>query len=128
MRGGVVSKSEQAVQQRVRLKSSQQGRRMWRNNVGAVTAEDGRHIRFGLANESAPQNKILKSSDLIGVTPVVITPEMVGQTVGVFTAFEIKREAWHFTNSEREQAQLAFINLVNSLGGIAGFVNNEDQI
>lgn len=123
-----MSRSETAVQQAVRLKSSKQGRRMWRNNVGAVTDEHGRHIRFGLCNESAAINKTLKSSDLIGITPVTITADMVGQTIGVFTAFEVKKESWKYSGTEREEAQLNYINLVRTLGGIAGFVNHESQI
>lgn len=123
-----MSLSESAVQQRVRLKASQQGRRLWRNNVGAVTDENGRHVRFGLANESVQMNKILKSSDLIGITPMIITPQMIGQFVGVFTAFEIKRENWKYTGSDRELAQLNYINLVKSLGGFAEFINSADQI
>jgi len=116
-------KSEQAVQQALQLKASKMGARLWRNNVGVLFDDRGVPIRYGLCNETSQENKNLKSSDLIGITPVTITPDMVGRTVGVFTAYECKKEGWYYTGNNREKAQLAFINLVQQLGGRGGFVN-----
>jgi len=115
-------KSEAEVTVDVRLALSKRGVRCWRNNCGAVTTDDNRHIRFGLGNESASLNKQIKSSDIIGITPVVITQEMVGTTVGVFTSYELKHEGWRYTGSGRQAAQNAWLNLVQSLGGIARFI------
>lgn len=113
--------SEAAAQQACRLAATSSGARLWRNNVGAGKLEGGSFLRWGLANESEAMNKHIKSSDLIGITPVVITAEMVGQTVGVFTAREIKRPGWKYTGTDREKAQLRFIELVNAMGGDAAF-------
>lgn len=104
-----------------RLKCARQGGRLWRNNVGACTTDTGSFVRYGLANESKRMNKEIKSSDLIGLRPVVVTPEMVGRTIGQFVARESKRPGWKFTGTEREVAQLRFIELVNALGGDAKF-------
>lgn len=62
-------------------------------------------------------------SDLFGLVPVVITPEMVGQTVAVFTALEVKDKA----NASDEQSN--FIKAVNDNGGRAGVVRSiEDAL
>ena len=80
-------------------------------------------------NESKKVNKEIKSSDLIGITPVKITAEMVGQTVGVYTALECKESGWKMKPSdERAQAQLKYINLVRSYGGIAGFCPDAEHV
>ena len=120
--------SEAGVQSRIRLEASQKGCRLWRNNVGAGMLEDGSFIRWGLANETKAMNKKTKSSDLIGIRPVLITQEMVGQTIGQFIAREVKAGDWNFTATEREEAQLNFIQLVVSLGGDAAFANKEGTL
>lgn len=128
--GATSGKSEAAITQRVRLKASQQGARLWRNNVGAYDPDNPPTpwTRWGLCNESAAQNKKLKSSDLIGITPVIITPQHVGFTFGIFTAYELKAGNWKYSGNKREQAQFDYINLVSSMGGIAKFINSEDQL
>lgn len=114
--------NESVVQQQVRLALARVGAQVWRNNTGACTDDTGRLIRYGLANESAQLNAVIKSSDLIGVVPVTITPDMVGKTVGVFAAVECKRPGWHLTpGDKRGQAQQRFIDLVRQVGGMGGF-------
>ena len=102
-------------------------RKIWplRNNSGAVVI-DNRQVRFGLGNVSKAFNAVMKSSDLVGVEPVLITPDMVGQTIGRFWARECKPEGWKYTGTEREIAQKAFIDKVNSLGGNAAFTTGHD--
>lgn len=120
--------SEAAGQQRIRLEAPHHGVRLWRNNVGACEDEHGNHIRYGLANESKAMNSVVKSSDLIGITPMVIKPEHVGATLGVFTAIECKRPGWQYRASPREQAQLSFMQIVIGLGGFAQFATDPGDI
>lgn len=119
--------SESAVQNQIRLAASNAGNFLWRNNSGAVTTADGRHIRFGLGNDSAKINAVLKSSDLIGITPVVIMPHHIGCVVGVFTAIECKSSAWRGPRSEHDRAQQNFINTVRQAGGFADFCTNVEE-
>ena len=70
-----------------------------------------RLITFGLC---------VGSSDLIGWTEVIITPEMVGQKVAVFTAEEVKKD-----NGIISDEQKKFINIVKAAGGIGRVVRYE---
>jgi hypothetical protein len=113
-----VAGSESAVSKKIRLIAARRGWLLWRNNCGAFKDDRGVWIRYGLANESKAMNSNIKSSDLIGIKPTTITPEMVGATIGVFVAIETKAPGWKFKGTEREVAQKKFIDLVNSKGGV----------
>lgn len=55
---------------------------LFRNHVGCIKdARTGRWHKFGLGKGS---------SDLIGYISVDVTPEMVGKTMAIFTAIEVK--------------------------------------
>lgn len=114
--------AEAYVQSQIRLEAARKGIYLWRNNCGAGTLDNGSFIRWGLANESEAVNKVIKSADLIGIRRLVITPEMVGQTVGIFVSREAKAADWHYTGTDREVAQLKWLTLINSYGGDAKFV------
>lgn len=95
---------------------------LWRNNVGVLFDKNGRPVRYGLANESAAQNEVLKSSDFIGWRRVIITPDMVGKVIAQFVSPEAKREGWTFNPSDpHEAAQAAWHDLVNRDGGLGFF-------
>ena len=102
--------SEAAIQTQLRVAASRAGWRLWRNNVGAGTLENGSHVRWGLANDSTRMNASLKSGDLIGIKPG-----------GQFVSREVKHAGWRYTGTPRETAQLAWIELVNGMGGDAAF-------
>ena len=123
-----IGNNEAAAQSKVRLEASRKGARLWRNNVGATMDDRGNFIRYGLANDSKQMNTVIKSSDLIGIRPVVITADMVGHTIGQFIAREIKAPTWHFTGTAREVAQLKFLELIVSLGGDAKFATGEGTL
>lgn len=114
--------SEAAVQASLRVTAAQHGCSLWRNNNGAMQDDTGRHVRFGLGNDSKKLGDKWKSSDLIGITPVTST--QAGQTFGVFTAVEVKKPGWVAPKNERERAQAAFLTTVRSLGGIGMFAQS----
>lgn len=120
--------SEAAVQNEIRLEASKAGLRLWRNNVGAIKDERGVPVRYGLCNDNAQLNASLKSSDLIGIRPVLIQPHHVGVVIGQFVAREVKAPTWRYTATTREMAQLRFLELVTSLGGDACFANSVGTI
>lgn len=120
--------TEAGVQSRVRLEASRKGKRLFRNNVGAGTLADGSFIRWGLANDSAQVNAVCKSSDLIGISAEIITVADVGQRRGRFVAREIKTPGWQYSATEREQAQLKFLELIASYGGDAKFATGEGTL
>ena len=61
-------------------------------------------------------------SDLFGARPVKITADMVGQTLAVFTAIEVK------TKTGRVQMrQERFLDAVSFAGGIAGVARSVDD-
>ena len=124
----VGSGSEVKVQSELRLNASKMGGRLWRNNRGAGYMQDGSFVRWGLANDSKQMNDKIKSHDLIGIKPVLITPEMIGCVIGQFWSKEAKSENWRFTGTAHEEAQLAWAILINSLGGDAAFANRGDAL
>jgi len=118
-------KSEAYVQSRVRQEAERKGIYLWRNNRGAFQDKTGRLVRYGLANDSKTVDAILKSSDLIGIEKVLIGPEHVGHIIGRLVSCECKPEGWTYKGTEREQAQLRWLQLINAMGGRALFVNRE---
>jgi len=122
--------SENVLTADARLLAGRNGAALWRNNSGALFDANGRLVRFGLGNDSAATNKAMKSSDLVGIWPVVVQPWMVGETIGVFTGIEIKDAGWKHPRpgNDREQAQLRWLEFVNRLGGQAGFATTIEDV
>lgn len=121
-----MNRPESEVQQQVRLYAARKGYHLWRNNNGAGALENGSFVRWGLANDSKQVNSVIKSADLIGIRPVTITQEMVGQVIGQFVSIECKKEAWRYTGTPEEQAQVAWRDLVHFAGGYALFISDPD--
>lgn len=121
-------KSETAVLNLVKAEASRKGLRLWRNNVGAAYMKEGTFLRYGLANESKAMNEVIKSADLIGIRPVVITMDLVGLTIGQFVSREIKHAGWKFTGTPLELAQQSWAQLIVSLGGDACFTVGEGTL
>jgi len=131
--------------QRVIKHASKLGARLFRNNIGEtwigksqyitktdfvkvergdVVIRKARRFHAGLADFSG---------DAVGFTPVIVTQEMVGQTLAVFTNAEVKKDekaakAAYNSKQKRETGQRKFIEFVVKMGGIAGFVGSEDDL
>ena len=122
--------SESNVQARVRLEAARKGVRLFRNNVGAGTIlESGQFIRWGLGNDSAEVNHVLKSSDLVGWRRVLVTPDMVGTYVAVATMRECKPTGWRESSTDPHTvAQRRWIDLVNADGGDAAFCTTDGTL
>lgn len=123
-------KDESTVSQEIQIQARHYDCTLMRNNAGACIDNTGRLVRYGLGNLSKKQTEVFASSDLIGITKITVTPEMVGRTLGIFTAVEVKKEAWKPEKKldKRETAQFNFINWVKAQGGIAFFANNIDKL
>lgn len=104
-------KKESNIQNSIRLALSDAGVLSFRNNVGAYKTEAGHYVRYGVGESGG--------SDLICATPVTITQEMVGQTLAVFTAIEVKTPTGKPTDK-----QLAFIEAIKRIGGYAGIARS----
>lgn len=122
-----MAKSESEVQQLIQMEAMKVGSVLMRNNSGAFKAEDGRVVYFGLGNISKKHSENIKSSDLIGITTIVVTPDMVGKSIGVFTAIECKSEIWNSPKDKRAIAQQNFIDWVRARGGIAAICKSVDD-
>jgi len=117
---------ETKIQNLQMLALSQAGCLVWRVEtagawVGKVIHKDNQTVT--LANARMIQAGLCKGgSDIIGIRPTVITQDMVGQTVGVFLADEVKTKTGRATKE-----QLRFIEAVNKAGGIAGVARSVDD-
>lgn len=121
--------SEAAVQSNIRVVTSRLGWRLWRNNVGAGKLDSGSFVRFGLANDTPQMNAQVKSGDLIGIRPVLITPAHVGQVIGQFASVECKRGDWKPSRTDkREIAQRRWVEIVTALGGYAVITNDVEVL
>lgn len=118
----------------IAVAASKQGDRLFRNNVGSGFQYVDRPPKgwkpppflkpftYGLPTGSG---------DLVGWARVMITPEMVGQVVAVFTSVEVKAEGWRstpsFENSDRGVAQASWARAVREAGGRAGRSQSVDE-
>ena len=88
--------------------------RLFRNNVGGLYDKTGRFVQFGLH---------VGSGDLIGWKTITITPDMVGQTIGVFTSVETKKARGGVTADN----QLIWRDTCLKFGCIAGIVKTVEE-
>lgn len=99
---------------------------LFRANVGHAWTGDAKKLPNGdvLIKNARPFSTGLPAgfSDTFGLVPVVITPDMVGQRVGIFIAGEIKAPAGRV--SERQHA---FMTAINKNGGRANVWRSVDD-
>ena len=105
-------KESTILQKIFRFIGSRMDTRIFRNNIGIAWRKDGTPIKFGVCNPGG--------SDLIGWKVVKITKNMIGKSIAVFVAIEIKQE-----KKEPTPKQWNFIYQVNTCGGLAGVAYSE---
>ena len=108
--------TETDIQRSIQLELSNGPTRLWRFQIGNFELLDGRRIQVGIAG----------MSDLLGLHSVTITPDMVGRTLAVFVACEVKNPLAH-TEKERLKAQQMYIDAVRRMGGLAGFADSPED-
>lgn len=117
--------NEHAIQNTIRNALAGKGL-IFRANVGQAWVGEAARLPGGsvLLKNARPFSTGLPAgfSDLFGLVPVVITPEMVGQTLAVFTALEVKT-----AKGRASDQQMAFIRAVNDNGGRAGVVRSAED-
>ena len=106
---------ETNLMKRIQIALSKIGSRVFRNNCGALRDRNGTWVKYGVARPGG--------SDLIGWTPVVITPEYFGRTLAIFTAVEVKKDDKARLTPEQEN----FIDVVTKSGGIAFATTSVDD-
>lgn len=105
---------ETTILQQCRIAAHKYGLQLFRNNCGSLEDKKGRWVQFGLAKGSG---------DLIGYKSVVITPEMVGKKLAIFTSVEVKVPGKKLT-----PAQENWMREVRRAGGIADVVHSPDEL
>jgi VRR-NUC domain len=100
--------TEGELLRKLMIDGSSRGLRLFRNQVGHYELKDGRRLTSGLC---------VGSSDLIGYLPVVVTQAMVGRTIAVFVALEVKGPRG---NVRPEQKQ--FVDVCRGHGALAAIV------
>jgi hypothetical protein len=105
---------EASILKRILLACSRGPVRLWRNNCGSLEDRNGRWVKFGVANPGG--------SDLIGFRSVIITPDMVGTRIAIFSAIEVKQKSGRIRPEQR-----AFIDNVKLHGGYAGIARSVEE-
>ena len=117
--------SEHRIQNEIRLAISGKAT-LFRNNVGTAWTGDATTLKDGSILIRNPRilhaGLCVGSSDLIGWRSLTITPEMVGQTVAVFAALEVKSKTGRATVGQKN-----FCQRVTEAGGLAGIVKSPDE-
>lgn len=104
---------ETKIQNKIMMAMSKKGYLCWRNQVGLFKTMDGRTVNIGVKG----------SSDLMAIKPTVITPDMVGQTLPVFVAVEVKT-----ATGRQSEPQKKWQKAVEKLGVKYILARSEDDI
>jgi len=103
----------------------------YRNNRGCAKTKDG-FIRYGIPEPNPHKqedgkfresNDDKKGGDRIGWSEVVITPEMVGKTIAVFTNIEVKGDG-----DVLIAGQIRWHNFVLEHGGISEIWHGDGSV
>jgi hypothetical protein len=127
-------KNESPISKDIRIDlGGRQDTRLFRNNVGTFIQTNAPPSKVadvlraaGIAPRFVAVGLMEGSSDLVGWHSRIITADMVGSRVAIFTAIETKRPG-HHTAPERLEKQMQFINIVQRFGGLAGIATSVEE-
>lgn len=103
---------ESDILREIQTKVSGPDIRLFRMQSLRVQTIDGTFINFGIKG----------MSDLVGLRSVVVTPDMVGKRIAMYTAIEVK-SATGRVSAEQDR----FIAMVRGLGGMAGVARGVEE-
>lgn len=105
---------ESAIMAEIMLALSEAGCLVWRQQVGTFRpVHGGAPVRIGLTG----------MSDIGAIVPKIVTPEMVGRTIGVVAQVEVK------TATGREsEAQATWGRVVRNKGGIYVLARSPEDV
>lgn len=127
-------KASTAFMNRVLILLSKTGRTVWRNNTAQGWAGKSIELRPGEVYKAKGGERVVfdafpikaglckGASDIIGLESVVVTPEMVGNKLAVFGAWEVKTGSGQLTTEQKN-----FLQFVRAAGGIAEVVRTEQD-
>ena len=124
---------ESPLQKRILLKCGHGATRLFRQNVGKTWIGNAKRYKRHARVTVAPGDVVIQNArrfhagfvgqtDLGGWHSVVITPEMVGRKIAIYTALEVKTKTGRL-----KKAQRIFIDLVRAAGGLAGVVRSPEE-
>ncbi len=87
---------------------------VWSKDRRVLTIYGPRPVKFGLAKDSA---------DLIGHRSVLVTPDMVGETIAIFVSAEVKKPGKKLTPGQEN-----WMREVRRAGGLADVVHSPDDL
>lgn len=118
---------ESDIQKAVMLAASEAGFTTWRVNTGSGWAGEARRLADGsilIENPRPLRAGLCKGgSDLIGFQRVVITPEMIGQTLARFAGIEVKTPRGRLSG-----AQARFLRFLCEAGGLGIVARRPEDI
>lgn len=127
--------SEKAILNETLKAASIKGWRLFRNNTAKAWAGKIFRSPMPMTIRINPEDVVVRnaypidaglckgSSDLIGWKTVVVTPEMVGTKIAVFTALEVK-----YGSTKTTEEQTNFIEQVNKSGGFGKIIYGANEI
>lgn len=126
---------EKDIQTEAMVAAPRIGARLFRNNVAQAWVGQAEVVREKRVAVVGPGDVIVRrarplhaglfkgSADLIGVMPVQITTDHLGQTLGVFASVEMKRLSGGIASPEQKN----WFEQMKLLGARAGFARSAEQ-
>lgn len=118
--------NETNIVREIQIAASRIGARLIRQQTGMGWIGKGKRKPDGtviIPNARPFHSGFTGWSDTGGFTPVLITPDMVGQTVAVYTQVEVKTDTGPVRTEQRD-----WISYVRSQGARAGIARSPDDV